>query len=355
MTIGFLTPVRHVSPLTTIRRERALPVPGSVTVRVNQKVQASDVIAEAEVNRSVAFLDVSRALGVPERQVERLLARPLGQPVEAGEVLAGPAGIARRTVRAPTSGRMVAISGGRVLFEASGEPFALRAGFDATVITTDGVQLVTLETTGALVEAAWGNGKHDFGVLRQVGHGPGDRLQTDHLDINLRGAVLLGGICDNPAPLHQATELSARGLILGSMPSDLVPAAMRLAYPIVLTEGFGRTPMNAPAYLLLQTNVGREVSVDGRMGDPFEAQRPEVIISLPANRQAALPEEMIQLKAGVRVRVLRSPHKGAVGVVRQVLPKAVALPSGILARSANVDLEGVGAATVPLANLEVIQ
>jgi hypothetical protein len=279
----------------------------------------------------------------------------LGEPIEAGEVIAGPAGLARRTVRAPSNGRLVAISGGKVLFEAGGEPVALRAGFDSTVVTTDGVQLVTLETTGALVEAGWGNGKQDFGVMRQVGRGPGDRLQTDHLDVNLRGAVLLGGMCDNPAPLHQASELSARGLILGSMTSDLIPAAMRLTYPVVLIEGFGRTPMNSAAYTLLQANVGREVSVDGRMGDAYEGQRPEIIISLPASRQASLPEDMVPLKAGVRVRVLRAPHLGAVGVVRQILPRAVALPSGILARCANVDLEGIGQATVPQANLEVLQ
>ena len=42
----YLTPVMHVVPLTTIRRERVMPVPGVVTVRVNEKVQANHVIAE---------------------------------------------------------------------------------------------------------------------------------------------------------------------------------------------------------------------------------------------------------------------------------------------------------------------
>ena len=46
---------------------------------------------------------------------------------------------------------------------------------------------------------------------------------------------------------------------------------------------------------------------------------------------------------------------GAVGQVREVLPKAISLPSGILARCAIVDLDGFGAATVPLANLEILQ
>ena len=102
------------------------------------------------------------------------------------------------------------------------------------------------------------------------------------------------------------------------MTSELIPVAMRLPYPILLTEGFGRLPMNSPAYALLQSNAGREATLDGRMGSIYESQRPEVIIPLPASRQ-------------------------------------VSMPSGILARSATVDLEGIGAATVPLANLEILQ
>jgi hypothetical protein len=355
MAASYLAPVSHVMPLTTIRRERSLPVPGTVAVRVNQKLQASDVMAEAEVNRKHMFLDVGRALGIPERLVARSLARQVGDTVEAGDILAGPVGWGRRTLRAPADGVIVALSRGRILFEARGETLSLRAGFGSTVVSTDGVQHITLETPGALIQVTWGNGKQDYGITRFVGRGPGDRMQTDQLDVNLRGAVLVAGVCENPAPLHQATELSVRGLILGSMTSELIPVAMRLPFPILLTEGFGRIPMNGPAYALLQSNAGREASLDGRMGSNYESQRPEVIIPLPANRQMAMPDDVVPLKPAVRVRVVRAPHRGAVGQVRLVLPKAVGLPSGILARSATVDLDGIGAATVPLANLEILQ
>lgn len=355
MALSYLSPIVHVTPLTTIRRERSLSVPGVVAVRVNQKVQASDVMGEAEVGRRHVFLDVGRALGIPERQVAASLARKVGDPVEAGDVLAGPAGFARRTVRAPAAGTIVAVSGGRILFETEGQTAGLRAGFAGTVVSTDGIQHVTLETPGALIQVTWGNNRQDYGLTRFVGRGPGDRMQTDQLDINLRGAVLVAGVCENPAPLHQAVELSVRGLILGSMTSELIPVAMRLPYPILLTEGFGRLPMNSPAYALLQSNAGREATLDGRMGSIYESQRPEVIIPLPASRQVGMPEDVVPLKPAVRVRVVRAPHRGAIGQIRQVLPKAVSMPSGILARSATVDLEGIGAATVPLANLEILQ
>jgi hypothetical protein len=351
----YLPPVTHVIPLATLRRERTLPVPGAVTVRMNEKVQAPDVIAEAEVSQRHLFLDLARGLGVTEREAGRLVARQVGERVEVGDVVGGPVGIARRTVRAPADGRVVAISRGRVLLEVYAEAFSLRAGFPGLVVATDGTRSVTIEATGALVQAAWGNGKQDYGLMRTVGSGPGDRMQTSQLDINLRGAILIGGMCDHPAPLHQATELSVRGVILGSMSSELIQAAMRLPYPLVLTEGFGEVPMNSAAYSLLTTNVGREAAILARPADPFSTQRTEVLIPLPSARQPDMPEEVIGLKPNIRVRVLRAPYQGATGLLRELPAKAVDFPSGILARSASVDLEGLGVRMVPLANLEVLQ
>ncbi len=350
-----LAPLTHVLPLATVRRERRLPVPGTVSVRAGQRVTAVDVLAEAEPGPRHYFLDLARGLGVSEREALRHLGHERGARLEAGQVIAGPVGISRRTVRAPANGRIVAISGSRVLFEVSGGKFQLKAGFPALVTATDGTRSVTLEATAALIQGAWGNGRQDYGILRVIAATPGDRLQPEQLDINLRGAVVVAGICDQSAALHQATELTVRGLILGSMPSDLIPVALRVPYPVILTEGFGRLPINPPAYALLTTSAGREASVDARVPSPYEYLRPEVILPLPTTQDVELPEESIRLAPGVQVRALRAPFQGAVGTIRDILAQAVAFPSGVLARSATVDLEGIGTATVPLANLEVLQ
>jgi hypothetical protein len=355
MSTQYLYTVTHVVPLTTIRRERRLPVPGSVAVRIGQRVQPSDILAEAQVAPKHYFLDVARGLGLPDREASRHIRKNRGDRVEGGEVIAGPVGLSRRTVRAPADGRIAAVSGSRVLLEVEGDPFALKAGFPGVVTATDGASVVTIETTGALIQGVWGNGRMDFGVMRLVGDSPDDRLQTDKLDINLRGAVLIAGMCDHPAPLHQATELSVRGVILGSLTSDLLPVAQRLPYPVILTDGFGRLPINPMAYGLLTTNVGREAAVDARPGGPHVADRPEVIIPLPSARELEVPDEVIPLARGLRVRVLRAPHMGAVGVVQSVDEDAMPFPSGLLARCATVDLEGIGQTSVPLANLEALQ
>lgn len=350
-----MMPLTHVVPMTTIRRERQLPVPGSVLVRMNEKVQAADVLAEAEPAARYFSLDLSRALGMAPREAMGQLRRERGERVDAGDVLAGPAGVTRRTLRAPAAGQIVAVQEGKVLFEAKGPVLPLRAGFAGVVVGTDGIQTVTIEATGALVQALWGNGKEDVGVMRQVASEADDRLEPDNFDVSLRGAVLLAGMCSHGAALQQAADLAVRGVILGSLAAELVAQARRMPFPVIVTDGFGDVRMNSAAFHLLATNAGREVTLDGRMGGPYSVQRPEIIIPLPANRQVALPDEVIPLKPGVRVRVLQAPHLGTVGVVREVPLRAIGYPSGVLARSARVELEGFGPAMVPLANLEILQ
>ena len=351
----YLSPVSHVLPLTVVRRERKLPIAGNVTVRVNERVQAQDVVAEAELAPRHYFLDLSRGLGLPVRETAGHLVRGRGDRVEAGDIIAGPVGIARRTVRAPADGFIAAIADGRVLFQARGRPYELRAGFPGTVIATDGIRSVSLETTAALAQGVWGNGRQDFGVLRMVGDGRTTRLHTAELDIQLRGAVLVSGYVDNPTPLQALVELSVRGLVLGGMAAELIPQARKMPYPIVVLEGFGELPISEPIYGLFRNNAGREAAVEARPRAGYQLERPEVVIPLPANRDANPPEEVIPLRAGARVRILRGPERGAVGTVRNVMEKAVGYPSGVLARSAMIDIQGAGGTAVPLANLEILQ
>jgi hypothetical protein len=351
----FVPPVLHVLPLTTIRRQRSLPVPGRITVELNQRVRPRDIVAEAEIAPHHQFIDVSRILGVDPREVSRYLTRERDELVEKGEVIAGPVGIARRTVRAPEDGKIVAIADGKALFEIRSEPLLIKAGMPGEVVATDGITSVTIETTGALIQGLWGNNRQDFGVMRIVGEGPRDRLLTDQLDTGLRGAILVAGTCDHPAPLYQARELALRGLLLGGLSAELIPIAERLPYPVIILEGFGSLPISPPVYELLSTSRGREAGLDAHMPGPYDSQRPEIIIPLPVVNPVDLPEDLIPLSPGVRVRVTRAPHQGMVGIVQRILPQAVSYPNGILARSAIVDLDVFGRTNVPLANLEILQ
>ena len=73
MKASYLPPVSHVVPLTIVRRDRTLPFPGTVTARLNERVQAVDVIAEAETAPRHIFLDLARGLGVSAKEAPGFL------------------------------------------------------------------------------------------------------------------------------------------------------------------------------------------------------------------------------------------------------------------------------------------
>ena len=351
----FLSSMTHVIPITVILRERILPVPGAILARVNERVQATDIVAEAEIEPKHYYLDIARGLGLSAKESGRQITCQKGDRVDKGDVLAGPVGVPRRTIRAPAAGRVAAINSGRILLETYGQVLQLKAGFPGKVISTDGVQVVSIETVGTLIQGVWGNGLQNYGVMRLVGDGPSSRLQTDQLDVNLRGAVLVAGMCDHPAPFHQATELSVRGVILGGMSSELIPVARRLPYPVLLTEGFGDHPINSAAFNLFVSNVGREVAVDAGSAWPQPGERPEAIIPQPSNRQVSHPDRVVALKPGVRIRILKPPYLGEVAVVKEVLKRVETYPNGIRAKSAMVEIDGIGTKAIPLANMEILQ
>src|SRR5512147_2898940 len=127
-------PVHHIVGLTSIVRERLLPVSGTVLVRLNQKVSPNDVIAEANWAREHVLLDVARTLSVSPNAADRLIKCNVDDRLEAGTEIAAGKGFLARNVTVPRAGRVVAVGGGQVLMEVGESKLELRAGIAGTVI-----------------------------------------------------------------------------------------------------------------------------------------------------------------------------------------------------------------------------
>ena len=91
-----LAPVTHILPLTTVRRERMLPVPGRVVVRIEQKVNPLDVVAEANFGAEHILIDVARTLGLRPEEAQRLIQVKAGDRISQGEVIARQTGLSCR-------------------------------------------------------------------------------------------------------------------------------------------------------------------------------------------------------------------------------------------------------------------
>lgn len=349
-----LAPVTHVLALTTVLRERLLPVPGTVSVRINQRVSATDVVAEAHWAREHVLLDVARKLGLSATAADRLLRCKVGDELTANALVATGSGLFPREVRTPREGRVVAAGAGQVLIEVGEVNVQLRAGLPGLVTQIIPERGVIIQTSGALIQGVWGNGRIEMGLMVNLMEKPDAVFETSQLDVSLRGSVILGGHCRDAETLEAAAELPVRGLILSSITPALIPTAMKMRYPIVVTEGFGALPMNAMAYRLLTTNAKREATVNAEAFDRYSGARPEVIIPLPISQEPPIPDDVTSFAAGQQVRLRAAPHRGQVGSLTTVRPGLSTLPSGLRTPCADVRLESGELVLVPLANLEVV-
>lgn len=348
-----LAPVTHILPLTNIRRTRALPVAGQVLVRAGQKVNASDVIAQAQVPAGHLVLDIRRGLGIPQvSAAERCIVRQVGDRLEKGDVVAESGGIFARIMRAPQDGEIISINGGLVLLRVRMETLEVLAGFAGTVVDTLNDLGAIIETSGALIQGVWGNGRTDSGMLLLVSKAPDEELTRAQIEVSMRGAVVMGGYCASADVLRACAELPLRGLILSSMAAHLVPLASSLNYPILVIEGFGKIRMNDAAYKLITTSEKRDVSVSAAF-HPEAGERPELIIPLPATGQPA--PETDYFAPNQTVRIQGAPYAGRVGTFVQARQGLFTLPNGLKVPAADVQLDTETRVTVPLANLEVIE
>jgi len=347
-------PVNHIIGLTSIVRERLLPVSGTVLVRLNQKVSPNDVIAETNWAREHVLLDVAGALRVNPNVADRLVKYKVEDRVVASAEVAVGKGLFPRSVRAPREGRVVAVGGGQVLLEVGETKVELRAGIPGTIIEIIPNRGAIIQTAGSLIQGVWGNGRIDSGLLVNIAEKPDGVLTIARLDVSLRGSILLAGMVKDAETLQAAAELPVRGLILSSLYPSLIQQAREMRYPIMVTDGFGPLPMNSAAYKLLSTNAKREVTVNAEVYDRYTGARPEIIIPLPISSSPPALREAETFAPGLQVRMRRPPAMGMIGLIVAIKPGLTLLPSGLRAQAADVKLENDEMVVVPLVNLEVV-
>ena len=332
-----------LSSYGSIRVERLLPFPGEVLVKEGERVEPEDVVAVAFWPTQAHLLQVARALSVSEGDLPKYLRKGVGETVEGREVIAATKGVLIRHCRAPASGRIAAQAHGRLLLEAS-SPWELRAllrGFAIEVIPYRGV---VMEASGATLEGIWSNGKEAYGVLKRVV----GEFVPQALDLGYHGAILVGESWATEEGLKKASEIEARGVVVGGLDSSLREMALSLPFPVVITEGFGKAPMAEPLFSFLQGHEGREVSI---LRSKFP-QRGQVVI--PFYRSAGEPEgKAPALEEGALVRLIKEPHLGKVGRLATP-PQKRKMEWGGEFLGAEVDMEGERA-FIPLTNLEPLE
>jgi hypothetical protein len=357
----------RVMPVTQIRRERKLPMRGEMFATIGSKLDPLDVIARAIPPRVRRALSLTRVLGVPEADVPKRLLKQAGDTVEAREIIiAKPInfGFQQLVYRSPGPGTIAAIKGSWMVLDLDGLPFDLKALYRGTVAGVTPRFGAVIEGQGALIQGLWGSGKEGYGVLKMMAKTRNDVLEAEPLNEDVRGTILVAGAGVTEEALRRAVSLHAQGLIAGGLDPDLRAVVEELQSCVIVTEGFGRIPMSAPIFELLESLNGQEAAANGLMRMRGGNIRPEIFIpmvgSRPADPSAAKPMTPLTVQPGARVRVNREPYLGRIGRLPQELimtwtsgKSGMQLPSvEIEFQDARGDLEE--RALIPWTNIELI-
>lgn len=355
-----------------LQRRRCLPVPGEVLLEVGDRVLDQTVVARAPSRGRLHTVNAARVLDILPDEVPGAMLHEVGARVAAGEPLArtrGLWGLLASVCRAPVDGTVAAVSAhtGRILLEEPGPVQEVQAFLPG--IVTDLVPGLGAVVAGwaARVAGVFGVGGERAGELRAMVGQPGSVLDAPQLGGDLSGAVLVGGSLVTGAALRRAADLGAVGVITGGIHDrDLAgflgeetvladTTALRAPLTLVVTGGFGRLPMDAEVFALLQTHLGRRACLVGRTRVRAGAERPEVIIPLDVGPDTAAPAtDTLELAVGCRVLVVRAPWFGHTGSVGRLPEAPCRVESEAVCLVADVDLDAGRTVRVPRANLEVI-
>ncbi len=289
------TPGLRVTARTTIRKRRLLPIPGEVTVRVGQRVEADTVIARASLPGKVHTENVVNRLGIVPSEIRAYMTKREGEPVEKGEVIAENRPWVRwfRTaVLSPITGVVENISEvtGQVLLRELPQPLLLSAYLDGTVVEVIPREGAVVETEGALVQGILGIGGEVTGLLQTAVKDPDEVLTPEKIRPEHAGVLLIGGSYVSGPTVARAREVGVRCLIVGGMDdADLaallgydlgvaITGTEQVGLTVILTEGFGRIGMAHRTFDLLTSRIGRKASVSGATQIRAGVIRPEVII-----------------------------------------------------------------------------
>jgi hypothetical protein len=343
----------QLTPLVNVRRERMLPTSGEVLVRIGERVEPTQVVAQANLPGDFRVLSVAHLLGVSDSNIKNYMRVKIGESVRRGQILAKRRS---RTVKSPIAGVLASSGGGRVLVEAPPTPFELRAYIRGTVTNTLQSRGVVIETTGAVIQGTWGAGGESFGVLKKLVKNPDKPLRARDIDPSCHGTIVIGGSGFNEAVLERAQELQVRGIVTGGFPPELIPQIRHSQIPIVATEGIGAIAMSEPFFQLLTTNDGREASISGQTKSRWGVVRPEIIITLPAESLPATQTQPgIPLTVGARVRVVREPYLGQVGTVVTLVDHPRHIETDAKVRGVEVDMGQGSPVFIPLMNVEALR
>jgi len=370
------TPGLKVVSRTRLNRSRILPLPGRVLVEEGAKVSAETIVARAELPGDVSIVNAVSKLGCTAGELPRYMKKQTGDPVERGELIAETQPwlpFLKTQLTSPIDGTIENVSTvtGQMILRGRPKPVEITAYIDGVVSKVRPGEGVVVETVATFVQGIFGIGGEVAGTLVMACDDPDEELTVEKLRPEHQGQVVVGGSFVSGETLNRAVELGIAAVVVGGFHDHDLRALLgydlgvavtgheQVGITLVMTEGFGRIPMRKRTFELLESRAGSKASVNGATQIRAGVLRPEIVIPWEESEAesgdvAAIPEGQ-GLEERSQVRIIRQPYFGLLGTVTGLPVEPQQIPTGALARVAEITLEDGRKVLVPRANLERIE
>ncbi len=371
------TPGLRVTPDTLIRKRRVLPIPGEVTVKENDHVNASTEVARTALPGKVYPVNVANKLSITPSEITAYLRKHEGESVTKDEPLAENRPLIKWfkvQVRAPISGQIETVSHvtGQVFLREPPETIRLAAYIDGTIVEVTPRQGVVVESRCSFIQGIFGVGGETDGVIRLAVDSPEEVLTAAHLQPEHRGQIVIGGARAQREAFDRAREIGIRALVVGGVHDhdlkdllgyDLgvaITGTEKIGFTLIVTEGFGTIAMAKRTFELLANKDGQQASCSGTTQIRAGVIRPEVIIPIGTTDKFKVPNPQSQateggIKIGDTIRIIREPYFGALARVKDLPSELQQIPTESQARVLVATLPDGQNVTIPRANVERIE
>ncbi|MCW5936921.1 MAG: hypothetical protein KIT11_06415 [Fimbriimonadaceae bacterium] len=351
---------------------RRLPIKGEVLVKVGDEVKHDTVVARAMLPGVLQTIRLSERLGVDAKDAPPYFQLKVGDPVEAGQIVAeskGFFGLFKQKVVSDFTGTVDSVSEltGHALIREPSIPVDVTAYVDGKIIEVSDGDGAMVETRGAMVQGIFGVGGERNGTLRVAVQNPGEILDAQHIGDGDAGKILVGGAGLTLAALEKANSSGVVGLVVGAVRDvDLIQflgydigvaitGQESINVTVIATEGFGRLQMAERTFNLLKSIEGRQASLNGATQIRAGVIRPEVIAPIEGLTGAGhLAASGAPLEVGTPIRIIREPYFGELGKVTGLPATLQQVESGAEVRVLTARLDDGREVTVPRANVEII-
>ena len=373
-----LVPSLAIERRTKLVRTRELPVPGKATVKVGDYLSPDAVVTRGEIPGEIVVVNPVDELGMPFAALKDAYRVRLQESVAAGTVLVSAKfffGLVKSEVLAPVSGTIAFITSdqGRIGIQIPPTKAERIAYCGGRVIGVDDVGAVELETEATLVQGIFGVGGERVGKVHKLSVAVDKVIELTDLPADCSKLIIVGGMSPAIGVLEEAQRRGAVGFVSGSITSSVlrrfvgeeigvaVTGDEDVTMSLVITEGFGDIPMSQRVFDVLGARHGSLGGINGTTQVRAGAVRPEIVVPFSEEERAKLGpldaeggRGLPLLEIGRRVRIIRYPLFGELGVVQALPEELTVIETGAALRVTKITLEDGREVVVPRSNIELL-